>query len=128
MTAKTKINDELTISPLAAAHFAEVLQMDVTTARKALNQLADEGKAVVSLDERTKLYAMPSVAKKVRKTRGKSIGTALAELAAEKGIDNVTFEQATERAKTIKPDTSFNKRHWSWYKMKIKQGKFTPAS
>ena len=111
MNAKQKIEASNISDPETAQAVAHVFYMDVTTARKALNQLVDEGKMVMSLDGRTKFYtAVKAVAKKTRK-RAKSIGSALGELFTSLGANNVTLEQALEVAKSIKENTKFNARH-----------------
>ncbi len=50
-----------------------------------------------------------------------TIGSAMFELFGEKGVDNVTYAECESRAKQVKPDTKFNKSHFSRYKNKYKQ-------
>jgi hypothetical protein len=45
-----------------------------------------------------------------------SIIKAVYSLFDEKGVDHVTYKECEELAKQIKPDTAFNKNHFSWYK------------
>ncbi len=49
-------------------------------------------------------------------TRRGGIGKAIYDLFDEKGIENVTYEECEALAKKIKPNTAFNKNHFSWYK------------
>jgi predicted transport protein len=51
-----------------------------------------------------------------RSSRRVSIINAVYCLFDEKGVDNVTYEECEALAKRIKPNTAFNKNHFSWYK------------
>lgn len=54
---------------------------------------------------------------------GRRIGTAIYALFDEKGMDNVTCEECKELARQVKPDTAFNKNHYSWYKNQYRKEK-----
>jgi len=57
--------------------------------------------------------------KSTRKERISRRGSITGELYAlfdEKGVDRVPYEEAEQLAKSVKPDTKFNKGHFSWYK------------
>ena len=66
---------------------------------------------------------------KVRSRKG-SIIHAVYRLFDEKGVENVTYKECEQLAKIIKPDTAFNKNHFSWYKRdyRIKRGSKTSTS
>jgi predicted transport protein len=51
-----------------------------------------------------------------RRSRRGSIIHALYRLFDDKGVENVTYEECEALAKSIKPNTAFNKNHFSWYK------------
>jgi predicted transport protein len=51
-----------------------------------------------------------------RSSRRGTIIDAIYSLFDEKGVDNVTYEDCETLAKQIKPNTAFNKNHFSWYK------------
>jgi len=63
-------------------------------------------------------------------SRKGSILHAVYSLFDEKGVDNVTYKECEELAKKIKPDTAFNKNHFSWYKgdYRIKRGSKSSTS
>jgi len=52
----------------------------------------------------------------VRSGRRGTIIDAIYGLFDEKGVDRVTYEECETLAKQIKPNTAFNKNHFSWYK------------
>ena len=51
-----------------------------------------------------------------------AIGKTIYELFAQKGVDQVTFEEARQLALAVKPDSKFNKGHFSWYKSHYRIG------
>jgi len=53
---------------------------------------------------------------KVRIARKGTITGELYALFDEKGIDGVTYQEAEDLAKRIKPDTKYDKGHFSWHK------------
>ena len=61
-----------------------------------------------------------TVSEKVKKkTKKYKRGTLIHKIYAyfdEAGIENVTYDATEKLAKKIKPDTAFNKYHYSWYK------------
>ncbi|MHC4791977.1 MAG: hypothetical protein ACYS8Y_11170 [Planctomycetota bacterium] len=57
-----------------------------------------------------------STSKAKLSSRKGTIINAVYSLFDEKGVDNVTYRECEELAKQIKPDTAFNKNHFSWYK------------
>ena len=60
--------------------------------------------------------------------RSGRIGTiidAIYSLFDEKGVDNVTYEECEVLAKQIKPNTAFNKNHFSWYKRDYREKRST---
>lgn len=48
--------------------------------------------------------------------RGRGIKNTIYTLFDEKGVDGVSYQEAEDLAKSIKPNTAFNKGHFSWYK------------
>jgi len=46
----------------------------------------------------------------------------------EKGVDNVTYKECEELAKQVKPDTAFNKNHFSWYKRDYRIKRYSKKS
>lgn len=44
----------------------------------------------------------------------------------EKGVDKVTYEECETLARQIKPNTAFNKNHFSWYKRDYRKRTSTP--
>lgn len=58
---------------------------------------------------------LPAVSSNTKKTRP-GIGTAIYALFDDKGVDSVSYGECEAVAKSVKPDTAFNKRHFSWYK------------
>lgn len=81
-------------------------------------------------------YCFEPIVKKVKKTISKTnvllssevssngpkkqqgIGVAIYALFDENGVDNVSYEECEAVAKSVKPETAFNKGHFSWYKNK----------
>ncbi len=59
-------------------------------------------------------------AKKSGYKRG-SLSAAIYELFDKKGVDEVTYDECLELAKSVKKDTKFDKYHFSWYKNKYRQ-------
>ena len=62
--------------------------------------------------------------KKTKKSRTKKTKTyirgslikSIYALFDDKGLDSVTYEETRKLAKSVKPDTAFNKYHYSWYR------------
>ncbi len=48
--------------------------------------------------------------------RGRGIKNTIYMLFDEKGVDGVSYQEVEDLAKRIKPNTAFNKGHFSWYK------------
>ena len=55
--------------------------------------------------------------------RGGGIKNAIYMLFDEKGVDNVTYDECEAAAKKAKPDSAFNKNHFSWYKNQYKKSR-----
>jgi len=53
--------------------------------------------------------------------RRQTITHSMFELFDQKGVDDVTYDECESLAKRVKPDTKFDKSHFSWYKNKYKQ-------
>ncbi len=49
----------------------------------------------------------------------KTVGSVVMELLAEKS--DATFDEALAAAKSAKPDTKFDKKHFAWYRSKMKK-------
>jgi predicted transport protein len=54
---------------------------------------------------------------------GRGISGAMYALFDTKGVDNVTYDECESLAKRIKPDTKFDRHHFSWHKGKYKKRK-----
>jgi predicted transport protein len=52
----------------------------------------------------------------------RGISGAMYSLFDAKGVDNVTYGECESLARRIKPDTKFNRHHFSWHKGKYKKG------
>jgi len=50
-----------------------------------------------------------------------SLKDAVYQLFDSKGITKVTYQEVENLAKKIKPDTKFNKYHFSWYRNNYKK-------
>jgi len=62
----------------------------------------------------------PVESSNTKKTRP-GIGAAIYALFDDKGINNVSYDECEAAAKSVKPDTAFNKGHFSWYKNHYKK-------
>jgi len=82
--------------------------------------LSDEMNAYMFEPVQTKTIVIPdALPKRPQKRRG--IMHSLFELFDDKGVDNVTYHECEYIAREVKPDTKFNKSHFSWYKRKYKR-------
>lgn len=68
-----------------------------------------------------KKKATPSNVTDTLATTASGIGQALFRFFDDKGVNNVSYAECESLAKHIKPDTKFNKNHFSWYKNKYKK-------
>ena len=64
--------------------------------------------------------------KKVKKYQRGSLIHKIYAYFDEVGIDNVTYDKTEKLAKKIKPDTAFNKYHYSWYRNDYKNKRDIP--
>ena len=115
MTVKMQAFEQVKTTGQTAAVIAEAAGTNPSSTRKALDQLAVAGTVVKTSDAGTVTYKMPAEAK-TRKASIKS--TLIAALAINPGM---TYDEGIALAKTVKPETSFDKRHWSWYRTKARQ-------
>ena len=74
--------------------------------RRRVRDLQDEASSTISKKSK----------KKVKKYQRGSLIYKIYAYFDEVGIDNVTYDKTEKLAKKIKPDTAFNKYHYSWYK------------
>lgn len=81
---------------------------------------------IVKSKEKSKLVKSETIIKEVSTRRG-GIGQSIYELFDEKGIENVTYEECEALAKKIKPNTAFNKNHFSWYKRDYRKKSNAPS-
>lgn len=79
-------------------------------------------KAKKSPKRSTKAKASTQTAKKAKKgyKRG-SLSTAIYTHFDKVGVDEAVYEECLKLAKSIMPNTKFNKYHLSWYKNKYRQ-------
>ena len=52
-----------------------------------------------------------------------SLKEAIYKLFDRKGVEKVSYQEVEKLAKKVKPDTKFNKYHFSWYRNNYKKTK-----
>ena len=85
--------------------------------RRKIRDLQDEAASTIS--KKTKK-------KKTKRYQRGSLIKAMYDYFDKVGVDDSKYEVAEKLAKSIKPDTAFNKYHFSWYRNDFKNRRDLP--
>ena len=88
--------------------------------RRKIRDLQDEAASTISKKPKT------SKVKKVKRYQRGSLIKAMYDYFDKVGVDDSKYEVAEKLAKSIKPDTAFNKYHFSWYRNDFKNRRDLP--
>lgn len=130
MSAKTQIVEHMTANPIfKAKDAAEALGLNISTVRKAISELVNDGTLCRENDSLSK----PKVTRVHKK---KTIGAFIAPIfaaaldgvnihdkrACKTALESVTLAKVDDGVKELKPYSKFSQSHLDWYKSQYLRG------